>query len=290
LARFRSGLDVVPYLYENNDRLDSPEVTESLECFVQCKQAAETPLIEEGRIEPTLSSAQQKEKVCDLLSFIRANDWQTLARAAKQNWTVAYITLLYAVSIQLANRDKSSANKMKLLLEQLDEVGLFPKQEIHFVSALFQRGSEESFFRKVQANGNEIMTNLQSMAWDLAHYRTVIDQVSHVARLSPEHADFVSPFILTFDQPLQELLKKYYINGLITYTDGRFVKYIVIYPATVEETLSTALSKSVYLLEPKRKCQRLEKRKIFFACADRQRECVREAEAHLHSALAPAKP
>ncbi len=290
LARFRSGLDVIPYLYENNDRLDSIEVAESLECFVQFKHAAETPLVEEGRIEPTLSAAKQKKQVCDLLSLIKGNDWQVLALDAKQNWTVAYITLLHAVSIQLAYHNKSIANKMKLMLEKLDEVGLLPKQEIHFVSALFERGSDESFFRKVQTNGADLMANLRSMAWDLAHYRTVVKQVSQVAQLSAEHADFVSPFILTFDQPLQALLNKYHINGLISYKEGQAVKYIVIYPLPIEEALSSALNKSTHLLEPSRRRQRLERGRHFFDSADRQRDCIQDAEAHLVSVLTSKQP
>jgi hypothetical protein len=286
LAPFRSGIDVTPYLFENNDRLDSPEVAESLGCFVQFKQAAEKPLIEEGRIEPTLPAAKQEEQINDMLSFVKGEDWQALATNAKQNWRVAYITLLHAVAIELEHHNKSSANKMKLLIEQLDEVGLLPKHEIHFVRALFERGSQEKFFRKAQANNADLATTLSGMAWDLAHYRTVVSQVSHVSRLSPDHARFVSPFILTFDQPLQSLLEQYHINGLITYMEGSRVKYIVIYSMGAEEALSAGLNKSMHLLEPDRRQKRLERGRHFINSADRQDECVRHAEGQLMAALA----
>lgn len=286
LAPFRSGIDVTPYLYENNDRLDSPEVAESLECFIQFKQAAEKPLIQEGRIEPTLTAAKQKEQINELLSFIKGGDWQTLATNAKQNWRTSYITLLHAVAIELDHHYKSAVHKMKLLLEQLDEVGLLPKHEIQFVRALFERGSQEKFFRKAQANNTELTTTLSGMAWDLAHYRTVVSEVSHVSRLSPNHSRFVSPYILTFDQPLQSLLEQYHINGLITYMEGHSPKYIVVYSNDAESALSAGLNESMHLLQPDRTHQRLARGRHYFHDAARQNECVKNAEAHLSSVLA----
>lgn len=285
LAPFRSGLDIMPYLYENNVRLDSPEVAESLECFVQLRYAAEKPLIEEGRIEPTLTVLEQKRKIKDVLSMIKGEDWQALALEAKRHWLVAYITLLHAASIQLAHRNKPASKRMGLLLERLDEVGLFPQHEIHFVNAFFERGCEEDFFRKVQANGCNLISQLQSMAWDIAHYRTIVKQVSHVSRLSPGHAEFVSPYILTFDQPLQTLLKKYSINGLITYLEDNAVKYLVIYPTAVEAALSSGLEEVMHLLEPDRIRQRLQRGKHFFECENRQRDCISQAEASLAAAF-----
>lgn len=286
LAPFRSGVDIMPYLFENNDRLDSPEVAESLECFVQFKEASERPLIDEGRIEPTLSAAKQKGQVKDLLAFVKSKDWQALAAAAKQNWRVAYVTLIHAVVIEIEHHHKSPANKMKALIEQLDQIGLLPKHEIHFVRALFERGSEEKFFRKAQANNSSLATTLSGMAWDLAHYRTVASHVSLVSRLSPNHARFISPYILTFDQPLQSLLEQYHINGLITYLDGSVPKYVVIYPQEAEEALSAALNKCVDLLEPERRSQRLERGKQFLNDSVYQNECIRNAETCLSLALA----
>jgi hypothetical protein len=127
------------------------------------------------------------------------------------------------------------------------------------------------------------------MAWDLSCSRTVFQNVSGIARANRDHADFVAPYLLTFDGPLRELLSGYQANGLITYMDEG-VKSIVIYPMAIETALAEAFKSSQHLLTPERKAARLKRGREFCENKGRREECINHAEDLLNTAIAQANP
>jgi hypothetical protein len=287
LAPHRSGVDIRPYLFENNERLDAPELAETLEAYLQFRNSTDADL-KEGHIESNFTRSELDGMLEVNLQMLKEPGWQELATAARKNWSVAYIVLLRAASIHIEDGNRSSKYRLSRLLERLDEIGIFPKAEIHFAHAFFERGSQDIFFRHIQSNAKNLAAKLRNMAWDLAHPRTIFNHTAWIARTDPNHADFVVPYILTFDQALKTLLEGFRVNGLISFiNDG--VKVQTIYPLEVEETLSHGLRDSQHLLTPERRAARLERGREFMTSEDGRRECIHRAESDLEAVMPPSQ-
>jgi len=283
LEPYRSGVGMEPYLFENNDRLDDPKVQETLEAYLQFKNASEDSLLE-GRIEATLTGTTLTSKVDATMAMLKGLDWQAYAANGKRNWAIAYICLLIAAAIHLTSGQRSATYRLERFLEELDGMMVFPKIEIHLVHAFFERGNQERFFRQIQANGRDFNGKLRNMAWDLSHSRTIFQNVSAIARVDADHADFVAPYFLTFDQSLRELLSGFKANGLITYLHEG-AKSIVIYPIAIETSLAVAFQSSQHLLTPERKSARLQRGREFHENESRREECIKHAEGLLQAAI-----
>lgn len=284
LAPHRSGTDITPYLHENQERLETAPVRDTIRAFIEFKSSADEPLTQDGGIQTTLSAAEVEKQVDGTMQMVKGADWQASAAHAKRNWAVSYIMLLVAAAIHLRHPSQTPTQRLVHLLEHLDQVGFFPKVEIHFIHTFFEQGNQERFFRHIQSNARELTRKLANMAWDLSHKRTIFDQVSAVARGDHRHADFVVPYILTFDQPLEAVLRGYQANALITYLQGGS-KFITIYPLDVEARLHAAFESRLDLLSPDRKAERLERGRVFFAEEARRDELIQDSEALLASAL-----
>ncbi len=283
LAPYRSGVGMEPYLFENNERLDDPSVRETIGAYTQFRHSSKESL-SEGRIEAALSGSALASDVDATMEMLKGPDWQVIAANAKKNWAICYIILLIAAAVHLTSGRRSAAYRLSRLLEGLDGIMVFPKTEIHLVHTFFERGNQERFFRQIQANGRDFTRKLRNMAWDLSCSRTVFQNVSGVARVNPDHADFVAPYLLTFDGPLRELLAGFKANALITYLqDG--VKSIVVYPMAIETALAEDLKSSQPLLTPERKAARLLRGLEFHQNESRREACIQHAEGLLKTAI-----
>jgi hypothetical protein len=272
-----------PYLFENNERLDDPKVRETIEAYTQFRHSPEASLME-GRIESTLSETELASDIDATMEMLRGPDWQVIAANAKQNWAIAYICLLLAAAIHLTSGQRSATSRLGRFLEDLDGMMSFPKIEIQFIHRFFERGNQERFFRQIQANGRDFTGKLRNMAWDISGSRTILQNVSAIARLRSGHADFVAPYFVTFDQPLRELLSGYQANGLITFKD-KGVKSILIYPMAIETALAEAFQSSQHLLTPERQGARLQRMREFLENESRREECIQHAEGRLNAAF-----
>ena len=288
LEPLRSGVGMEPYLFENSERLDDPRVRETIEAYTQFRHSSKESL-SEGRIEAALRGSAIASDVDATMEMLKSPGWQEYAANAKRNWAISYVCLLIAAAIHLNSGRQSATYRLERFLEELDGMMAFPKIEIHLVHTFFERGNQERFFRQIQANGRDFTRKLRNMAWDLSCSRTVFQNVSAIARANPDHADFVAPYLLTFDGPLRELLSGYQANGLITYMDEG-VKSIVIYPMAIETSLALAFQSSQHLLTPERHSARLQLGREFYENESRREECIQHAEDLLNAAIAQTNP
>ncbi len=284
LAPHRSGINIMPYLFENAGRIDSAPVWETLHAYLSLMHADQDTLAASGIIQSKLSQYELIKILEETLRGIRGGDWQVLAKHAQSNWAVAYIVLLVASAVHLAHPEKSAAYRLHKLLSFLDaEVGFIPQQEVFFAHAFFERGNHEKFFRHIQANAKQLSRTLRNMAWDLAHPRTILDLTGAVARGVPEHADFVIPYILTFDQPVRALYDGFQANGIISYFDEG-LKFQPIFPMNVHTSISDAIrGNSEEYFDVNRIKARL-KRSGEFNDAKRT-EIIASAESYLETSL-----
>ncbi len=284
LAPHRSGIDIMPYLFENAERIDSPQVWETLHAYLLFMHADQDTLASSGIIECKLPQQELIEHLEGTLRMIRGTDWQVLAKHARMNWAVAYIVLLAASAVHLAYAKKSAGYRLQRLLSFLDaDLGFIPQQEVLLAHAFFERGNQEKFFRHIQANANQLSEKLRNMAWDLAHPRTILDMTGAVARGIPEHADFVIPYILTFDQPVRTLYDGFQANGIISYFDGG-LKLQPIFPMNLHTSISDAIrGNSEDYFDTNRIKVRLKRAGEFDDA--RRTEVIASAKAYLETAL-----
>ena len=281
LAPYRSGMDISLYLYENAARLSTPQVFETIEAYLKLRHADPLLLESQGLIQCNLADDEVKAQVSELIKTLEGDDWKALSDHAEINWASAYVVLLVAAAVQLTPGTKSSARRVRMLLEFLDrELGFFPQQELYFVHRFFERGNNEGFFRHVQSNAKELANKLSNMAWDLAHPRTVLDEVSAVARGSADHAEFVVPYILTFDQHMQRLFDGFQMRGLVTYIkEGS--KHLCIFPQSVSEGISESLSGCDEFFTAERQKARMIRGRAFMESKERRREVIELAIENL---------
>jgi len=285
LAPYRSGIDIMPYLYENADSVGSDSVRESVKAYLQFIFAEDAPLQNVGEIVCSISDSALEERLNETIRMIQGSDWQALASHAKRNWAVAYSVLLAAATIHIQHPRKGARFRLSHLLHYLDShVGFFPQQEIFFAHAFFERGNQERFFRRIQRNASDLAAELRNMAWDLAHPRTILDNVSAAARVNSDHADFVVPYLFTFDQPVRALMEGFQFNALITYVDEG-AKHFAIFPLALFERISDTLRGSEGLFEPDRIQTRLKLGADFHSRPERRQEVIQTAETELQAAL-----
>lgn len=285
LAKHRSGLDLQLYAFENQDRIDSVEVEETISAYLTFIQAQEKPLTERGEIVSSLSPADLHKRTRDIMDMLQGRDWKVVAGYAKRNWAVSYVLLLLAATIHLKYRNRSSSYRLARLIEGVDDVGFFPKIEIHLVHRFFEKGNQEKFFRGIQENGSGLKNKLSNMAWDLSHKRNIFNGVLSQALGNKQHADFVVPYMLTFDAPLGVLLKDYQINGLIAYLDEG-AKFLEIYPMRIEAAIAEGFEIVEHLLEPQRKYERLQRGLDFYNDEQCRAQIITRLELELDNIIA----
>lgn len=284
LAPYRSGLDIGPYFFENQDRLDAPQVEETGRAFMEFYFAEEGPLATEGRIVPGMSAAELDERVRGMMGALRSEQWAIMAGAAKRNWAVSYVMLLLAAAVHIEHRQRDSDFRLASLLEHMDEVGFFPKVEIHLIHRFFERGNQERFFRGVQENAGRLSDKLRNMAWDLSHKRNIFDHASALAVGVKDHADFVVPYMLSFDAPLTELLRGFQLNGVINYIN-QGAKFLEVYPLNVEAAASAGFAEVPHLFCAEPSVVRLQRGARFFEDENQRSATIAWAEEVLAQAI-----
>lgn len=285
LSKHRSGIDIQLYVFENQDRIASGEVEETIRAYLTFIHAQKMPLEERGEIVSGLSPTELQSKVQGTMDMLQGQDWKVIAGHAKQNWAVSYVLLLIAATIHMQHRSRSPSYRLARLIECMDDVGVFPKIEIHLVHRFFEKGNQERFFRSIQENGSDLRSKLGNMAWDLSHKRNIFSGMLFQALVNNEHADFVVPYMLTFDAPLSVLLRDYQINGLIAYLD-QGAKFVEIYPMQTEEAISDGFEQVAHLLEPERKAERFRRGQLFNSDEQCRSQTIAKYESELENVIA----
>jgi hypothetical protein len=285
LYHYRSGLDIQPYLFENQNRIDSTEVAESIQAYITFIYSHQPTLQASGRIVSTLPSVDIDKMTSDAIQMYKGPDWRILASHAKQNWSTTYAMLIVAAIVDIKHKKKDRSYKLACLMERIDKITVIPKIELHLVNRFFEKGTEEHFFRKVQRQVKNITSQLGNMAWDLSHKRTIFGGVTILSRSVANHADFIIPYMLTFDRPLITLLQGYQLNGLITYVD-QTPKFLEIYPDHIEASIADGRQRAEHLFEPSRISERAQRGHLFNTDEGHRSRCIEQLEAELAEAMA----
>jgi hypothetical protein len=240
LGSHRSAINAQPYLFENFDRLSSPDVLDTVLALARLQDADQAEL-SSGRVKCISPESDILRARDAMIMEMGAPHFQTISGHAKQRWKVCYTILLAATAVHFEGPRKSAKHRTHALVEFLhEELKLIPEQEVYFAYRFFSRGSQERFFRPIQRNVTELFTRLKGMAWDLAFHRTT-PEMALAAGMVEGHAAHVVPYLLTFDEAAIELLKDWRANGWITYFTGKSAGYVLIQPMEFYQAVSDVL-------------------------------------------------
>jgi hypothetical protein len=212
-----SSLNALPYLLENGDDLSQDSVRDSLIAFALLK-IHPAAFLEKPCDSAALTEAEQIadstiETTTDF-GFRSLHDWSNRQVA----W--ADVVLTKAALIGFDPAFKSVKQKLHSLLEFLHQnLARLPQFEVSVAYRFFALRQDDRFFNPVQKNASDLESKLHGMAWDLAHWRTIID-FCMINSYREGEAAFPIPHFLSFDGPFVELTEGFRLFGLI-YAAGR---------------------------------------------------------------------
>lgn len=281
LAPHRSGVAITPYLYENADQINDPKVYETIKCYIDFIHADDEKLQNDGEIVSTISDDATSEVLANLVKMVNDGVGRVLAKQAKINMQVAYLVLLIGVNVRFTYPNKGDAFIMRKLLEGLSStLGSFPQVELYLIIKYLEKSNREDFFNSIDPLAKKLLPKLKNMAWDLSLHRTIHENVALMARVNEEHADFVVPYMFTFDSPLNTLLSKLKYNGLITYKDNG-VKSVCLYPQKLYDGMEKFAIVADEFSSDKEYKARAGLGKQYFTNPSRRKRLIKLAEANL---------
>jgi len=278
LSGHLNGTDILPYLFENIDRIGEEDCLATLRACIALFRCDVENLKATGEISCPLPPDEIEDEATRMVSHLQSEEREPINEWALRNWTGAYCTLLAAASVQLQHRRKSPQNRMRILFNLLDDTLLMmPQREVMAAYGLFEGDSYERFFRRVQPGATDLLGLIRNLAWDISIPRTMADNVAATARGSNQHRDFVVPHLATFDGDLADLLVDQQANGLYTFL-MQGAKTGFVYPTPILERYASAAEAEEQLFAPEKRRRRIESTQRMIDDSDYRAEIVARAE------------
>jgi len=153
-------------------------------------------------------------------------DFRTLHTWVKDHYLWSRIVLIKAALPFFEGRCKETTTLFLELLKFLhDELARLPQFEIHVAHRFFLLSSREPFFSPVQQNTMDLDRKIRSMAWDLAHWRSLFEMLVIGAPFVGA-TPFPIPHFLSFDRRFVKLTEAFQLSGLIYAANGRRCEHI----------------------------------------------------------------
>jgi hypothetical protein len=211
---YRNKLDCQCYLFENYDKLDSPEVFDTISAYYAFRFSDAAAFKANGEIAPTIIDAEIDERVHKALEIAKGSDFRTLYERARHNYLTAALCIYKMAEIGFDTRN-SPKNQLRRFLTYLhEELAFIPLREMFLAYSFFAVRPRPPFFNPVQTNSTSLFKRLNAMSWDIAHLRTILDLSAVNSRNAGEGA-FLIPYLLTFDQAFAALTPLIQAKALI---------------------------------------------------------------------------
>jgi len=221
LLPFRDSLGAYPYLVENAENPDEVKVRSSLIGFAALKVTAPADFSRDGEFAAS-ESHEVEQIVQGCMAEMRKAEFATVQQWVKQqHYLPSRVVLLKAAVIAFSEPQASIAHKMEVLHQFLHgNLARMHNFQLYVASRFFSVSANETFFSGVQRNAARLDTVLRSMAWDLAHWRTMFDLITVKSSRSNETA-FPIPHFLSFDKRFIDLIETFQLDGIIYAANGR---------------------------------------------------------------------
>ena len=195
------GVDHIPYTLEN------------LLFDLRQKDSVEQTLF---AYEMMIGENAGNEKVCkkqarDIVSMYEKVDFE-FPFGVKEQYKMIYLSLLKMSQIQLAHKNLSPQNKLKIFVEFMtDKLYRIMQPELNLAKLYFVKGSRCGFFGKIHTDNKSILQQLRNMTWDLMHLRFM----NYSGMLfNAKKGDALIPYFFTYDKRLQDIRDCYNLQAL----------------------------------------------------------------------------
>lgn len=282
----RDGLWPICYVIENYERRHLPQVMESLKAFVAFKFADADVFRSTRKIRPTISENDHEKAVAGFMASLETPDFKPIYDLMRLHYLSSRVVLTKIAAIDFGpDKAKSAKYKLLKLLEYFDrEMVMLPQIELHAAWRYYELKSKEPFFKMVQRNANDLLGSINSMSWDLAHWRNVMTFVTANSHLGIG-ATFPVPYFLTFDQGLAGLLRELQLNGIIFLGSG--TRFIAVPDNRNKnlQSLSDVLEAAEHLLTPAAIANRQQRRPADNALAPHLERLAQSASQELSTLI-----
>jgi hypothetical protein len=237
----KNALTANAYVMENADNPNVDKVRSSLLGFAALTKA---PTEDFRRSSFNRSQIEELERMVDgFLATMKGADFRTLHQWVMEHYRWSRLTLLESAIIVFTRKGATVEDRMRELLRFLhDELARFPQFEIYVAYQFFLLNTQEPFFSGVQQNAAQLEATLNSMAWDLAHWKTIFD-LAMMHSGAGGNTPFPVPHFLSFDRPFVRLVETFRLDGVIYAGNRRRCEQI--YSHSVLRGVSNLLSESL---------------------------------------------
>lgn len=187
-----------------------------------------------------LKAKNYSKKLINQIKKIFDSDY---ANWFRRQYKLHYLALLVMSDLYLNHKSLSVQEKEETIIKYFHErIGIVSDREMNLAKLLFQYGTKIKFFGKIQKNRNDIISNLQNMAWDIFHLHNTLNNLS---QQTTDAADFTIPFFVTYDRRLHDIIPLYKIKNaaFIKNTTMKHINYLTdIIDPTIKQEYFTAKS------------------------------------------------
>jgi hypothetical protein len=220
------GTSAFPYMVENAENPDREKVRATLRAFAAFKLTSPEYFASHGRFLTARGKLTADDIADGCLEVMGKADFRTLHTWVKDHYLWSRIVLIKAALLFFEGRCKETPTLFFELLKFLhDELARLPQFEIYVAHRFFLLSSREPFFSPVQQNAMDLDRKIRSMAWDLAHWRSLFEMLAIGASFVGA-TPFPIPHFLSFDRPFVKLTEAFQLSGLIYAANGRLCEHI----------------------------------------------------------------
>jgi len=212
IIEYDFNYDYILYQIENSHNLStenaSKRIYDKLVALEIFRYLDKDHYIKTGEMKPVVPMSkiikEATEKISQMLYII---DHATCESGVLgENYQYFYAIFLKAAIIQLSYGKSDLCQKIEDILSFMhNEINGMFLRELLTVYHFFQKGTELSFFGKIQKNNHNILKALKNMVWDVSAFRT-LEQMSTI---TTEGGRYFVPLILTFDRRMIEIYDLY---------------------------------------------------------------------------------
>ncbi|GGL73278.1 hypothetical protein GCM10010840_09120 [Deinococcus aerolatus] len=202
------------FYWENHEALNHDQIYSSnnflnnMKAIEIMKDLDEAYFLRTGKIRAKCNKATILQRIDDVvinkqrMSIIDPNFYSNL-------WRLTYLSMLITIYLKYSSR-KSNTYKLSQLLEIYDkEIGLMLLRDFSY-ARYFLENPSLSFFSFIQPNNPKLFKKLRSLAWDL-HISRILERFS----AAPHNANFMIPYVMTYDKRYSNMLKVFKIESLL---------------------------------------------------------------------------
>ncbi len=220
------GTSAFPYMVENAENPDREKVRATLRAFAAFKLTSPEYFASNGRFLTAQGELTADDVADECLEVMGKADFRTLLTWVKDHYLWSRIVLIKAALLFFQSRRKNTATLFFELLSFLhDELARLPQFEVYVAHRFFLLSSREPFFSPIQQNAIDLDRRIRSIAWELAHWRSLFEMLAIGASfVGPP--PFPIPHFLSFDRRFVKLTEAFQLSGLIYAANGRHCEHV----------------------------------------------------------------